>query len=165
MKDTPSSSFVFATHFETYWKDIYQEYLAIKEDTVDWVEEYLFEGGGWKVYGLFDFPNGNPIEEGVKRCPITANLIRTYIPNHKSAGFSILKGNTKIKPHRGYQPCCLRYHLGLDIPQTGCGIKISGTTHSWNEGKSLVFNDHFIHEAWNTTPYERVILLVDFISS
>jgi len=33
----------------------------------------------------------------------------------------------------------------------------------WEEGRSLVFDDVFEHEAWNDTDGTRVVLFVDFI--
>jgi len=31
----------------------------------------------------------------------------------------------------------------------------------WQEGKCLVFDDHFEHEAWNATAKDRVVFIVD----
>ena len=31
----------------------------------------------------------------------------------------------------------------------------------WHEGKCLVFDDHFEHEAWNQTAQDRVVLIVN----
>ncbi|PYL32104.1 MAG: hypothetical protein DMF35_09075, partial [Verrucomicrobia bacterium] len=59
----------------------------------------------------------------------------------------------------------LRYHLALIIPQpaSSCGIKVNGETRHWEEGKSLVFDDTYRHEAWNDTNGDRVVLFMDFV--
>jgi beta-hydroxylase len=32
----------------------------------------------------------------------------------------------------------------------------------WEEGRSLAFDDTYLHEVWNDTDEERVVLFVDF---
>jgi beta-hydroxylase len=32
----------------------------------------------------------------------------------------------------------------------------------WEEGRSVVFDDTYMHEVWNETDEERVVLFVDF---
>jgi len=32
----------------------------------------------------------------------------------------------------------------------------------WKEGKLLIFDDSYEHEVWNNTPYDRVVLLINF---
>ena len=36
-------------------------------------------------------------------------------------------------------------------------------TRHWEEGKSLVFDDTYMHEAWNDTSSDRVVLFMDFV--
>ena len=40
---------------------------------------------------------------------------------------------------------------------------VDGQTRHWTEGKSLVFDDTFQHEAWNKTQKDRVVLFMDFV--
>lgn len=70
--------FPFVAALEESWREIYQEYLGITGDLMDWFEKDLY-GEGWRVFGLFDFPHGKPIEANTGRCPLTASLIEQHI--------------------------------------------------------------------------------------
>ena len=48
-------------------------------------------------------------------------------------------------------------------PESACGIKVGGEVAHWQEGKSLVFDDTYQHEAWNDTDGYRTILFVDVV--
>ena len=58
----------------------------------------------------------------------------------------------------------LRYHLGLLVPHAAhtCAIDVAGETRHWEAGKSLIFDDSYIHSAWNLSDEVRVVLFVDF---
>jgi beta-hydroxylase len=144
------------------WREILAEYLAVRDLAVDWVERDLY-GRGWKVFGLYDFPSGAPLGDNVARCPLTAQLIARHVPRHGAAGFSVLRPGTRIRAHRGYPGEFLRCHLGLRVPHGDCGLRVGGELRRWRAGAALVLDDRFEHEAWNRTPRERVVLLVDFV--
>jgi hypothetical protein len=57
----------------------------------------------------------------------------------------------------------LRLHLGLDVPAE-CAMRVGTETKSWQEGKCLVFDDSFEHEAWNRGDRTRTVLLCDFLN-
>lgn len=155
-------AFAFTTHLERRWREIHREFLGVRGEMVDWVERELY-GEGWKVYGLFDFPQGLPIAANMARCPLTAALLAEHIPSHGAAGFSLLEPHTRIQPHVGYQGQFLRCHLGLEVPPGDCALRAAGETRRWEEGRVLIFDDRVMHEAWNLTEGERVVLLIDFI--
>jgi beta-hydroxylase len=78
--------------------------------------------------------------------------------------FSILSPGKHIPPHGGPYKGVLRYHLGLIVPGVpgSCRIRVGNDVRPWAEGKSLVFDDTFEHEAWNDSDGTRVVLFVDF---
>jgi beta-hydroxylase len=158
----PSAQFPFAAVLERETAHIRTEFEGVRSHMIDWVERELY-GEGWKVFGLFDFPHGAPLPEGVRACPRTAALIAQHIPTHGAAGFSLLEPGTRIQPHQGYQGAFLRCHLGLEIPDGDCGLRIEGETRRWQAGRALIFDDRLRHEAWNLTGEARVVLLVDFV--
>jgi aspartyl/asparaginyl beta-hydroxylase (cupin superfamily) len=47
------------------------------------------------------------------------------------------------------------------VPKGDCAIRVGGRTLRWQEGKCLVFDDYFIHEAWNHTQEDRIVLVLD----
>jgi beta-hydroxylase len=114
----------------------------------------------WKTFFFYCY--GHRVRSNCARCPETDRLLRT-IPGLKSAFFSILLPGKEIGLHRGPYNGVLRYHLGLKIPagQT-CGITVGGQTAHWQEGGSLIFDDTYLHKAWNRSNEIRAILFVDF---
>ena len=68
---------------------------------------------------------------------------------------------THIKPHCGPVNAWLRCHLGVVVPP-GCGIRVGSGKRFWEEGRCLIFDDSFEHEAWNPTGDARTVLVLDF---
>ncbi len=116
----------------------------------------------WKTYFLYAY--GMKAEKNCQRCPQTTTMIEK-IPGMKTAFFSILLPGKQIPEHRGPYKGLLRYHLALKVPQDAakCGIRVGGETRHWEEGKSLIFDDTFPHQAWNNTDEIRVVLFLDFV--
>src|SRR5436309_8664826 len=154
--------FGFADALERNWQGIYGDYLAVQGGLMDWYERELY-GEGWQVFGLFDFPHGNAIGPNAERCPLTAALVRDHVPAHGAVGFSVLRPGVRVRPHRGYQGGFLRAHLGLRVPEGDCALCVNGEVRRWEVGKMLVFDDRVLHEAWNLTGQDRVVLLIDFV--
>jgi aspartyl/asparaginyl beta-hydroxylase (cupin superfamily) len=55
----------------------------------------------------------------------------------------------------------VRCHLGIKVPAGDCAIRVADETRRWDEGRCLVFDDYFEHEAWNRTAADRIVLIVD----
>jgi beta-hydroxylase len=125
-------------------------------------QNVLTEGDRWKTFFLYAY--GHQAERNCARCPETAGLLRR-IPGMKTAMFSILAPKKHVPEHRGPYKGVLRYHLGLIIPtpETSCRIRVAGEVRSWQEGKSLIFDDSHLHEVWNDSDSWRVVLFVDFL--
>jgi len=71
-----------------------------------------------------------------------------------------------LKPHRGPYNGVLRLHLGLLVPATPpqtVAIRVDNEVCHWQEGKVLIFDDSYEHEAWNHSNETRVVLFVDFV--
>lgn len=58
----------------------------------------------------------------------------------------------------------LRLHLGLIVPEPRerTAIRVGPEQRHWEEGRALIFDDAYEHEAWNETGGVRVVLWVDF---
>jgi aspartate beta-hydroxylase len=74
---------------------------------------------------------------------------------------SRMRAGTHIAAHRGPTNLRLRCHLGIAVPRGDCAIRVSDETRRWTEGRCLVFDDYFEHEAWNHTSEDRIVLIVD----
>jgi len=68
-----------------------------------------------------------------------------------------------VWPHCGPTNARLRIHLGLEVPQNCCRIRVKDETRQWAEGEVLILDDSFEHELWNTGNGRRIILIVDVL--
>lgn len=124
--------------------------------------EDLERDGHWDVRFLLE--RGRRNREVCDRCPVTTEIISTMGGVDTMAGLayvSRLRPGTHIKPHRGPTNMRVRCHLGLQVPDGDCGIRVDGATKRWTVGECLVFSDYFEHEAWNFADASRVVLIVD----
>ena len=116
----------------------------------------------WKTFFLVGY--GVKAEENIRRCPDTWRVVNR-IPGLKTAMFSIFEPGKHLPPHRGPYNGVLRLHLGLIVPEPAdrLGIRVDSEICHWQEGRVLVFDDAYEHEAWNHTDETRVVLFVDFV--
>lgn len=144
---------------EGNWQRIREEMEGLGEEGfLRWPTRSGYTGT-WKIFPLY--VRGTRLDLPERLCPLTIALLRS-VPGLQHAGFSRLLPGTRIEPHRGFSNAVLRYHLALDVP-TGCGFRIGGRERRWREGESWVFDDTFLHEAWNAGSRPRTVLLLDFL--
>ena len=115
----------------------------------------------WKTFVLAGY--GFRSAKNIKTCPRTWAACQT-IPGLTTVMFSILEPGKHLPPHRGPYNGVLRLHLGLIVPEPReqLGIRVDKEIYRWREGEAVIFDDAYEHEAWNRTPYTRVVLFVDF---
>jgi ornithine lipid ester-linked acyl 2-hydroxylase len=125
-------------------------------------QKELTQDDGWKTF--FFYAYGLKALGNCRRCPETTKLLKR-MPGMKTAFFSILAPGKHLPPHRGPWKGVLRLHLGLLIPEPAemCAIRVGSQTRHWQEGRVMIFDDTFEHEAWNRTDGVRVILFVDIM--
>ena len=115
----------------------------------------------WRVYLLYTLL-GIP-ESHKAKCPQTVALLQ-QIPNIVGAFFSILDPGKSIPAHCGEYHGYLRYHLGLRVPKNDPpSMRVKDQLHTWEEGKSILFDDSWNHEVYNKSDDLRVVLLVDVL--
>ena len=76
-----------------------------------------------------------------------------------------MAAQTRILPHFDEVVEERRIHMGLKVPDvsvTQCGFSVEDVVTGWTEGKAFVFDPRKIHQAWNHTDIDRIILLLDF---
>lgn len=166
--------FDWVKDFENNWSIIRNELLNVIDCQTSnlpghaWMGAYpnyvLSEGSkpiAWRTY-CFMFM-------GIKRkvnseaCPETARLLYN-IEGITGAEFSIMEPHTHILPHKGFTQLVLRNHLGLIIPDKDlCAIRVGDQIRHWEEGKMLILDDSYEHEAWNKTHLPRAILMFDVV--
>lgn len=149
---------------EINYRDIKEEALNIMAKKQDLKPHYLnYSGivkGRWNSIMLIQ---GGKKESVCAHCPKTMNLLKLASERFRfrEVMFSILEPGAVIKPHRDYSNTYLTYHLGLLVPPQS-GIIVGGIERKWEEGKSLILDTSYEHEAWNNSDQIRLILLVDF---
>jgi beta-hydroxylase len=155
---------------EQSWRDVraeldevltYQDLLPNFQD-ISTDQYQLTQDDRWKTFFLYGY--GFEAVKNIRRCPATARVVQS-IPGMTTAFFSILAPGKKIPPHGGPYKGVLRLHLALRVPEpaSACGIRVREDVRTWEEGRCLVFDDTWEHEAWNDTDGTRVVLFVDFI--
>jgi beta-hydroxylase len=158
-----TSAFEWVRRLEQSYEDIrseLEEILAGKAPLSSY--SYLGQEQGWKA---FRFVQGCRVnEDNCRRLPKTAEILKSvpHFPYFRDAMFSILKPGTILPPHRDFSNIYLTCHLGLMIPR-GCGIRVGGQTRGWDDGKCIIFDSSYEHDAWNTSDAQRIVLLVDFL--
>jgi aspartyl/asparaginyl beta-hydroxylase (cupin superfamily) len=113
----------------------------------------------WKIFYLYAM--GEKPEANRARCPRTAAIL-DEIPGLFQAFFSILDAGKSIPVHDGPYRGYLRYHLGLVVPEKDPPtLRIKDQSYTWQEGRSILFDDSWYHEVINTSDADRVVLIVD----
>ena len=115
--------------------------------------------------GFFFYRHGKRYDAHCASCPKTnAVLDRMPLSRIREHGpealFSVLKPGSHILPHQGVTNTRLVTHLPLIVPKD-CAISVGGELHVWQEGRSVTFDDTFVHEAWNRSEQTRVVLIMD----
>ena len=114
---------------------------------------------GWKRFYLKWYNTAHP--SAIEACPITVNILKD-IPNVKAAMFALLPPYSKLGLHRDPYAGSLRYHLGLATPNSDdCFISVDGKKYSWRDGEDILFDETYVHEAYNNTDQSRLILFCD----
>lgn len=118
----------------------------------------------WSGYHLYR--HGERIEAHARRCPRTMAALDALpllrIPGHgPEALFSVLRPGTHIPPHTGVMNGRLTVHLPLIVPPDCGALAVAREPRAWTEGECLVFDDSYVHEAWNRSAHTRVVLIFD----
>jgi aspartyl/asparaginyl beta-hydroxylase (cupin superfamily) len=116
--------------------------------------------GEWGAFLLNVY--GMCVEANAAQCPETMRTL-TAIPGLCGfVCFSAIAPRTHILPHCGLSNVRLRCHLPLKVPR-GCRLRVATREVEWREGDSIVFDDSFEHEAWNSSDQSRIVLMFDVL--
>jgi beta-hydroxylase len=162
--------FAWAAEIEREWRLIRTELDAVlaRKDELPSFQDIstdvatISTDRGWKTYLLAGY--GIVSEEATRQCPHTWRIVQK-IPGLKTAMFSIFEPGKHLPAHRGPYNGVLRLHLGLIVPEPRdqLAIRVGSQVRHWEEGRALIFDDAYEHEAWNRTDRTRVVLFVDFV--
>jgi aspartate beta-hydroxylase len=135
-------------------------------DTAE-LEQANLRGDGiapsWTGYYFYRY--GLRREDNCGACPHTARALESIpLSRVRAHGpevlFSVFTPGTHLLPHRGVTNTRLVGHLPLVIPEN-CALKVGGELHAWAEGRVVIFDDTYEHEAWNRSSSIRVVMIFD----
>ncbi|WP_216587317.1 aspartyl/asparaginyl beta-hydroxylase domain-containing protein [Streptomyces brasiliscabiei] len=144
-----------------------------KELTVAWAshrdafsdyEHYLTRQENWQALHLFR--DGHLVAESAATAPTAHRILKeTAVDTEKicpllESHFSTLLPGAVVEPHCDLWNFSINLHLAVDIPD-GCSLTVAGETRAWEEGRCLLFDYSFEHEARNEGTRPRTCLLVD----
>ena len=117
----------------------------------------------WNGYYFYRY--GERRADNCSACPVTAAAlervplarVREHAPE---VLFSVFTPDTHLLPHQGVTNTRVVAHLPLMVPDN-CALSVGGEDHHWREGEVVVFDDTFMHEAWNRSDRTRVVLIFD----
>jgi aspartyl/asparaginyl beta-hydroxylase (cupin superfamily) len=165
-----NSTFPWVAEIESRWRIIRSELdrVLVRRGELPNIQDItadarsLTQDTGWKIFLLMAY--GIRSQLNIDLCSETWKIVEK-IPGLKTAMFSVFEPGKRLPPHRGPYNGVLRLHLGLIVPEprTRVAIRIGPETRFWEEGKVIVFDDAYEHEAWNETGNPRVVLFVDFV--
>jgi beta-hydroxylase len=170
--------FAFLKEIENNFGTIKDEWNSINSDKTlytPWIQKWLLSDPlCWEYiminsrqshhYDAKDTANDNTVVIKDHLMPKTMELLSKVLGTRLcDVAISKLRAGTKILPHRGIFSNTLRAHIGLQIPNGDCKIKVNNETQTWINGKILIFDDRLTHEVWNNTDQDRIVLIFDFI--
>jgi aspartyl/asparaginyl beta-hydroxylase (cupin superfamily) len=130
--------------------DNYQHYLMTRDD--------------WKAFYIYR--NGALTPESAKLTPATHRVLTEFAVQPGllcpllESHFSTLTAGAVIPPHCDLWNFSINLHLAVDIPND-CVIRVANEDRAWTEGKCLLFDYSYLHEAWNRGDRARTCLLLD----
>jgi aspartate beta-hydroxylase len=118
----------------------------------------------WQAF--FFWRHGERFDANHARCPRTSEVLES-LELCRIAGeapeilFSVLRPGSYIKPHHGVTNVRAVMHLPLVVPPD-CALRlVDRGEHAWREGELVLFDDTYLHEAWNRSDRTRIVLLMD----
>jgi aspartyl/asparaginyl beta-hydroxylase (cupin superfamily) len=156
------AGFPLVGYLESNYAAIRNEILTLDAAGFHRESERIARSGDWDVAFLYE--RGRRHDRVCAACPVTTRGVESYPTIRTSAGLiyiSRLRGGTHIEAHRGPTNLRVRCHLALRVPVGDCGIRVGEDTRHWEEGRCLVFDDYFDHEAWNHSDEDRLVLIID----
>jgi beta-hydroxylase len=168
----PTTPFISVSHFpelkilQDNWKTFREEALHLSQQQEikaaanhDDIGFNSFFKYGWKRFYLKWYGARHPSANEL--CPKSVALLDS-IPSVKAAMFAELPAQGKLNKHRDPYAGSIRFHMGLLTPNDdACYIEVDGERYSWRDGEMVMFDETYIHEAYNKTAQNRIILFCD----
>lgn len=149
---------------EDNWETIRDEALALYSDGKitaknDLPASSFYREGRWTSFYLKVYDNDLPSARNL--APKTCALIE-QVPHMDLALFAVLMPGKELGAHHDPFAFSLRYSLGLSTPNNeGCGLMVNGEHYTWKDGEGVLFDETYLHAAYNRCDQPRIILMTD----
>lgn len=154
--------FPIVSALEGAYEQIKEEVMRLPDEDFHQESEKIARVGAWDVF--FFYERGNKNIGNCTRCPTITQIIEQHETLRTQAGLiylSRLRSGTHLAPHYGPTNLRVRCHLGIQVPNGDCCLRVGDEVGVWKQGRCIVFDDYFEHEAWNRTNEDRIVLIVD----
>ncbi|MGH8447056.1 MAG: aspartyl/asparaginyl beta-hydroxylase domain-containing protein [Solimonas sp.] len=119
----------------------------------------FYKDNRWKSFYLKIYDNDIPSAWAL--APKTRALIE-QVPGMNLALFAVLMPGKRLTQHHDPFAFSVRYSLGLSTPNDErCGLLVNGQPYTWRDGDSIIFDETYLHAAYNDTETPRIILMTD----
>mmetsp|Transcript_62515 Transcript_62515/g.111384 ORF Transcript_62515/g.111384 Transcript_62515/m.111384 type:complete len:574 (-) Transcript_62515:749-2470(-) len=115
-------------------------------------------GPDWQTLGLME--RGKFDEANSELFPRTTQLLRDAEVPAMEVFFAKMPAGSRIYPHTDGCNFVHTAHLGLIVPPTGCTLNVADNILRPKRGEMLLFDSSFMHEAFNDSAEDRVVLLL-----
>jgi hypothetical protein len=123
----------------------------------------LTDGSNWTVFPFYD-AFGNLQVDNARKCPRTAE----FLGSHAGVGsigcmafFSIMNPKTHVPPHSSQLNTRVRYHLGIEVPESDIHFRIHDQSITWEQDRCIKIDDSYEHEVFQQSDRRRVLFIVD----
>lgn len=81
----------------------------------------------------------------------------------KNVTFSLLPANTTRHMHNIHNKDLFRAHIPIILPENvgECGICVEKECRTWEYDDFLLLDENLMHQVWNNSSTDRIILLID----
>eukprot|EP00927_Polykrikos_kofoidii_P059951 TRINITY_DN5503_c0_g2_i1.p1 TRINITY_DN5503_c0_g2~~TRINITY_DN5503_c0_g2_i1.p1 ORF type:complete len:520 (-),score=81.73 TRINITY_DN5503_c0_g2_i1:85-1644(-) len=137
-------------------------YRSLDEQTRNAETQFGPRGDDWLT--AYMYRKGEQLPSVCMHAPKTCELLSTRpeIAECRStgsgAGFLRMAPGGRLKPHFGNAPR-VTVHLALIVPEGEITMSVGHETVRWTEGKSLVFDDTFVHQVTHNGHEPRYVML------
>lgn len=162
------ANFPMTAKLESAWKAIRDD-LKYALDNRRGFQQYVLKGTDsqkdphsgapkeWKALYLKEHTEEFP--ENRAMCPETVKLIGDEPRVANYVYFSAIDPGGHIGPFYATFNWTFNIQLGLVVPDN-CGVRVKDESRTWEEGKCMVFDASFEHEAWNRGDFTVFILVI-----
>jgi len=124
-------------------------------------EEAIAYGPDWRTLVLQDRCVWDVTNSSL--FPRTTELVKRFKVPSVEVFFARQSPQTGIEPHSDNTNFILTSHLGLDVPEGECWMRVGNEQHFWKNGSGVIADTSFIHSTKNLSEKtDRYVLIIRF---